>query len=262
MERIEVNHFVVKKFQTAEAIKTLRTNLMFSGEGIQTIGLTSFSAAEGKTTIAFQLAASLAQTGKKVILLDADLRKSTLQNRLMVEGKVTGLSHYLIGQANVDEILYETDMDNLYIMFAGTRVPNAAEILGGSRFQKLIQALKKTFDYVIVDATPLGQVIDSAVMAPELDGTILVIDTTHNSYKLERRVYKQLERSGGKILGVVLNRVDMKQKSRYYGRAYGKRYGYGYGKKYGYGYSYGYGYGYGNEREKEETEETEAQEEE
>lgn len=230
MEKIEVKRFVSKEFQTAEALKTLRTNLMFSGPEVRAIGLTSFSASEGKSSISFQLAASLAQTGKQVLLLDADLRKSVLQSRLKVRGKIDGLSHYLSGMANVNETLNETDVPGLYIMFAGTRVPNAAELLGGNRFKKLISALKDTFDYVIVDAAPLGQVIDCAVMAPELDGTIIVVDTTYNSYKLERRIQNQLEKSGGKILGVVLNRVDFKDKGGYYGKAYG------YG---GYGYSEG-----------------------
>ena len=108
---------------------------------------------------------------------------------------------------------------------------NAAELLGTRSFKKLISALEETFDYVIVDAPPLGMVIDCAVIAPVVDGVLMVIDTAHNSYKLERRIKAQLEKSGGKILGVVLNRVDTRDKSGYYGRAYGYG-GYGYG---GYG---------------------------
>ena len=231
MDKIEVKRFVAKEFIAAEALKTLRTNLMFSGEDVRAVGLTSFSAAEGKSSISFQLAASLAQNGKQVLLLDADLRKSMMQNRLKVRGKLTGLSHYLSGMANVNEALVETDVPGLYIIFAGPRVPNADELLGSGRFKKLIPALKENFDYVIVDAAPLGQVIDCAVMAPELDGTLIVVDTTHNSYKLERRIQNQLEKSGGKLLGVVLNRVDFKDKNGYYGKAYGYGYGYGYGEE-------------------------------
>ena len=140
-----------------------------------------------------------------------------------------GLSHYLSGMANVNETLVGTDVPGLYITFAGTRVPNASELLGSNRFKQMIPALKEAFDYVIVDAAPLGQVIDCAVMAPELDGTLIVVDVTHNSYKLERRIQAQLEKSGGKLLGVVLNRVDFKDKGSYYGKAYG--YGYGYGEE-------------------------------
>ena len=230
MDKIAASRFITKEFQVSEAIKTLRTNLMFSGANIRAVALTSFSASEGKSTISFQLAASLAQAGKRVLLVDADLRKSVLASRLRVRGRTRGLSHFLSGQANADELLNETDVPGFYIMFAGTRVPNASELLGGESFGKLIPALKNVFDYVIVDAAPVGQVIDCAVMAPKLDGVLLVVDTTHNSHKLERRIKQQLEMAGAKILGVILNRVDMQDKSGYYGKAYGYGYGYGYGE--------------------------------
>jgi len=227
VDKIPVKQFVTSEFQVTEAMKTLRTNVMFSGADMRVIGMTSFSASEGKSTLSFQLAASLAQTGKRVLLMDADLRKSVLLSRLRFKNKLPGLSHYLSGMANADELLCETDVPGLYIMFTGTRVPNPAELLGSKNFQRLIPALKRAFDYVIVDAAPLGQVIDCAVMAPSLDGILLVVDTTHNSYKLEKRVVAQLEKSGGKLLGVVLNRVDFKDRGSYYGKAYG------YGGKYG-----------------------------
>ena len=229
MEQVAISRFITKKFQVSEAMKTLRTNLMFSGPQYKVIGLTSFSAAEGKSTVALQLAASLAQTGKRVLLVDADLRKSVLVNRLRIHSKVLGLSHYLSGQAKKSELINETDVPGLYLMFAGTRVTNAAELLGSEEFGKMTGELKKVFDYVIVDAAPVGQVIDCAVMAPALDGILLVIDTTHNSYKLERRIKQQLEMAGAKILGVVLNKVDMEDRGGYYGKAYGYGYGEGYG---------------------------------
>ena len=221
MERIEVSRFLPKEFCTAEAIKTLRTNLMFYGEEVKAVALTSFSESEGKSTLAFQLAASLAQTGKRVLLLDADLRKSLLPVRLGVRGKVSGLSDYLSGAANVSDLLCQTDIKGFYILFAGARVPNAAEALMGSRFKKLIPALRDTFDYIIVDTAPIGQVIDCAVVAPELDGVLMVIDGSNNSYKLERRAKNQLEKSGARILGAILNRVDFRDKGGYYGKAYG-----------------------------------------
>lgn len=221
MEKINVSCFVAKNFQTTEAIKALRTNLLFCGEDVKTIALTSFSESEGKTTISFQLAVSFAQAGKRVLLLDADLRKSVLASRLHVRGKIQGLTHYLSGVANAGDLLYQTDVAGLYVMFAGSRIPNATEALGSKGFKKLIPALKENFDYIIVDVAPVGQVIDCAIVAPELDGVLMVIDTTRNSYKLERRVKNQIEKSGGKVLGVVLNRVDFKDKSSYYGKAYG-----------------------------------------
>ena len=105
-------------------------------------------------------------------------------------------------------------------MFAGARVPNSAELLGSDTFAKLITALKDTFDYVIVDTAPLGQVIDCAVIAPHLDGVVMVVDATRNSYKLERRIKAQIEKSGGKVLGAVLNQVDLAERRGYYGRYY------------------------------------------
>ena len=230
MDKIAVSALVAKDFQTAESLKTLRTNLMFNGDDVKAVALTSFSASEGKSTISFQLAVSLAQAGKRVLLMDTDLRKSVLPSRLRVRGKVEGLTHYLSGTANAGDLLYETDINDLYIMFAGSRVPNAAEALGSNRFKKLMPALRDTFDYIIVDAAPIGQVIDCAVVAPELDGVLIVVDSTNNSYKLERRIKSQLERSGAKILGVILNRVDFKDKGGYYGKAYGYG-GYGYGEE-------------------------------
>ena len=221
MEKISVSHLITKDFRSTEAIKTLRTNLLFSGENIQAVALTSFTAAEGKSTISFQLAASLAQTGKRVLLMDADLRKGVLASRMQVNHKVEGLSHYLSGMANANDLLHETDLPGLYVMFAGVCVPNSAELLGGPSFEKLIKALKEVFDYIIVDSVPLGRVVDCAVIAPVLDGVLMVIDVNNNSYKQERRIKSQLERSGAKILGVVLNRVDFWDKSGYYGRMYG-----------------------------------------
>lgn len=231
MEKVAVSRFIPKEFTTSEALKTLRTNLMFSGPSVRVIGVTSFGAAEGKSTISFQTAIAFAQAGKRVLLVDADLRKSVLPSRLRIKGKMDGLSHYLSGLANVSDLLRETDIPGLYIMFAGARVPNAAELLGSENFSKLIPALRDVFDYVIVDAAPLGQVIDCAVMAPELDGIVMVVDATANSYKLERRIKAQIEKSGGKVLGVVLNRVDFSERKGYYGRYYKKYYNYGYGNE-------------------------------
>ena len=221
MEKIMVGRYISKDFRTAEAVKTLRTNLMFCGDEVKVIGLASFRAGEGKSTISFQLAASFAQAGKRVLLLDVDLRKSVLANRMHVSGAIQGLTHYLSGMANVDEILYQTDVQGLYIMFAGARIPNAAEALGSKSFKKLLSAVRESFDYIIVDAPPIGQVVDCAVIAPDLDGVIMVIDTMKNSYKLERRIKNQLEKSGGRILGAVLNRVDFREKGGYYGKIYG-----------------------------------------
>lgn len=227
MDHIQISHLITKEFHASEAIKALRTNLMFSGKETRAIGLTSYSAAEGKSTISFQLAASLAQAGKRVLLLDADLRRSVLTTYLHVKGRPSGLSHYLSGQEAISNLLCGTDVPGMYILFAGARVPNSSELLGSESFTGLIPELKKSFDYIIVDTAPLGQVIDCAVIAPVLDGILLVVDTTSNSSRLVSRVKTQIEMSGGRVLGGVLNRVNPKERRGAYSRYYGGKYGYG-----------------------------------
>lgn len=221
MEKIVASSMVPRDLRVNEALKTLRTNLMFSGPSVRVVGFTSFGPGEGKTTLSLQTAISFAQMGKRVLLVDADLRKSVLAGQLRIRSKVEGLSHYLSGLANISELLCETDIPGLYIMLAGARVPNSTELLGSENFARLIPALKEVFDYVVVDTAPVGQVIDCALMAPHLDGVVMVVDATRNSHKLERRVKNQLERSGGKVLGVVLNQVDTSFERGYYGKYYG-----------------------------------------
>ena len=221
MERVVVSSLVPKDLRINEALKTLRTNLMFSGPSVRVVGFTSYGPGEGKSTLSLQTAISFAHMGKRVLLVDADLRKSVLAGQLRIRSKVEGLSHYLSGLANISELLRETAIPGLYIMLAGARVPNSTELLGSENFARMIPALKDVFDYVIVDTAPVGQVIDCALMAPHLDGVVMVIDAAHNSHKLERRVKNQLERSGGKILGAVLNQVDISLERGYYGKYYG-----------------------------------------
>lgn len=228
--KVSVKKIILEEFHVAEAVKALRTNLFFTGAETRVVAITSYTAAEGKSTISLQLAASIAETGKRVVVLDTDMRKSVMHSRLRTRGKTTGLSHYLSGMVNASETIMETDVPNLYILFAGSKVPNPAELLGGEAFVKLVSALRDTFDYVIVDTAPLGRVIDAAVIAPRTDGVIMVVDAMGNNYRQEKRIKQQLERSGARVLGVVLNRVNRKNNPAYYG------------SKYGYGYGYGYGY--------------------
>lgn len=229
MEQIQVEKLVAKTFQVSESIKTLRTNILFSGTEIKTVALTSNSANAGKSTVSLQLAVSMAQSGKRVLLVDVDLRNSAMLKRLKPKGNISGLSHYLSGMASREELVQQTDVENLSLIFSGPRVPNAAELLGGKKFFDLIRDLRPEYDYIFMDAAPLGQVIDCAVISPCVDGVLIVVDVMNNSSKMEQRVVAQLEKAGTRILGVVLNRVDFNDKHGYYGKAYGYAYGYVYG---------------------------------
>lgn len=247
MDVVAIKDKVITEFDVAESIKTLRTNVIFSGTDVKVIGLTSCFPSDGKTTMSFNLAASLAQSGKRVALIDADLRRSVLMKYAANHPQIVGLGHYLSGMCTLEELLFKTDVPNLLVAFAGARVPNPAELLGSQRMSSLIEALRNQLDYVIIDTPPLGSVIDCAIMRPFIDGYIIVVNAQNNSYKTVRRIKAQLEKANGKILGVVLNKVNYSEQHYYYGKGYGK-YGkyakYGkYGGKYGYYGYYGYGQG-------------------
>ena len=215
---------VSKDYRTNEAYKTLRTNLEFSGSDKKAIVLTSSTPNEGKSTVSLGLAMSLAESGKRVLLVDADLRKSVLMGRHKVTESVKGLSHYLSGQAQLSDVICGTQEDGMFVIFAGIVPPNPSELLGSERFAELIRRTKNDYDYVIVDAPPLGSVIDAAVIAKACDASVLVVAASTVSYKFIRTVKSQLEKTDCPILGVVLNKVNMKQ-NRYYGKYYGNYYG-------------------------------------
>ena len=211
---------IYKDYRSSEAYKTLRTNIEFSGAENRAIVLTSSTPDEGKSTVSLGLAMALCESGKKVLFIDADLRKSVLVGRHRVTEELKGLSHYLSGQAEMTEIVCKTQEPNLFVIFAGVVPPNPSELLGQERFETLLKRSKDAYDYIIIDAPPLGSVIDAAVIARVCDASVLVVAANTVSYKFVRTVKDQLEKTGCPILGVVLNKVDMK-KNKYYGKYYG-----------------------------------------
>ncbi|MDY4693374.1 MAG: CpsD/CapB family tyrosine-protein kinase [Blautia sp.] len=211
-------------YSANESYKSLRTNLLFCGEEKKVIAITSCTPNEGKSTVSINLAMSLADSGKKVLFIDADLRKFVLTGRTEVEGEIKGLSHLLSHQETIDNVIYSTNIPRFYIIYAGTVPPNPAELLGGNYFKKLLEAVRKIYDYVIIDTPPLGSVIDGAVIADACDGSILVIESGAISYRFAQEVKEQMERCNCPILGVILNKVDMSRQG-YYGKYYGKYYG-------------------------------------
>lgn len=224
-----------------EAIKTLRTNIQFCGSNIHTIMFTSAMPDEGKSDVAFAAAMSLAQIGKKVVLIDADIRRSVLVSRYQLQEETSGLSQYLSGQRSMDDIVYDTNYENLSVVFAGPYSPNPAELLEEALFEDLLGTLEEEFDYIIIDTPPMANLIDGAIVARYCDGAVMVIENSAISYRLEQKVKNQLDKTGCRILGAVLNKVDLHENGYYgkYGRygKYGKYYGkygrYGKYKKYG-----------------------------
>ncbi len=211
-------------FQTKEAYKTLRTNIELAGDDIKVVCVTSCIPNEGKSSTSFELARSFAQNGKKTLLIDADLRKSVMRGKRK-SGKIKlGLTNYLAGRAPFEDTLCVTDETNFCMMFAGPVPPNPSELLGNARFRKMVETARETFDIIVIDTPPIGQVIDTAIVSKKCDGIILVIEAGKIRYGFAKRVKEQLDKTGCRILGCVLNKVNLTGKS-YYGRYYGKYYG-------------------------------------
>ena len=212
-------------YSITESFKKLRTNFLFSGTDIKTVVVTSCIKNEGKSTISLELAKSLADIEKKVLFIDADLRKSIFASKYTEnQNKITGLSEYLSSQAEKEDILYSTQYPNLTFVFAGTVPPNAVELVGSSKFEAFLKEMREVYDYIIIDAPPLGAVIDAAVISSFCDGAIMVISANKISYRFASEVKKQIERSGCKVLGAILNNVSTK-KGSYYTRYYNEHCG-------------------------------------
>ncbi len=236
MQTVALNRSMKDDYNYNEAVKTLRTNLQFCGNGIRVIMMTSSLPDEGKSDVSFALASSLAQIGKKTLLIDADIRKSILVSRYQLDQEVCGLSQYLSGQKNMDEIIYGTSVEHLHLIFSGPYSPNPAELLEEDLFGSMIKQLRDQYDYVIIDTPPMGNLIDGAIVATQCDGAVMVVESGAVSYRLVQRVKSQLEKSGCRILGAVLNKIDLEHSSYgYYGRygKYGKYSRYGKYGKYG-----------------------------
>lgn len=231
MKEITINNSERLKYGRREAINSLKTNIGFAGTGIKVIEFTSVAPEEGKSTTSFDTARAYASSGSNVLFIDTDLRKSTLVKRFGIRAKGgknsgarKGLVHYLSGQCDIGEIVCKTNIDGLYMILPGAYSPNPAELLSGERFEELIREMKGIYDVVIIDTPPLGSVIDAAIIAPKCDGTILVVESGACNSKAAAEVVKQLDRTGCKILGCVLNKVPasahtyaQKYKYKYYG---------------------------------------------
>lgn len=220
-------------YRMKEAFKTLRSNIEFCGGDVRIIAVTSCTPNEGKSSVAMEMARAFAEAGNRTILLDADMRKSVLVGRYKTGAVKMGLTHCLIGKAKFSEVICSTNVQELYVAFAGPVPPNPSELLGSGAFEAILKNLRNLFDYIIIDTPPLGSVIDAAVVAKQCDGTVFVVESNAVSRKFAQRVKEQLDMTGCRILGVVLNKVNVNSKGYYghYGKYYGKYYGrYGDGK--------------------------------
>ncbi len=223
-----------KRTIIAEQFRSLRTNLAFMGlnETQKTLLVTSSISGEGKSFIALNLAMSITLTGKKVALLEMDLRKPKLSKYLGIN-RDPGISNYLINKTTIDEIIKTTPYPNLFVVSAGPIPPNPTELIGSSKFIEMMDLLKKRFDYVIIDSAPIGPVTDSQLLGVFAETTVYVVRHGLTPKVFLRMIDDLYQQKKFNNLSIVFNGL--------------KRRGFSF-LSYGYGYAgYGYGYGYGSD---------------
>jgi non-specific protein-tyrosine kinase len=191
----------------AEAYRSLAANLQFAyaDRQLQTIGVTSAAAGEGKSTTVANLAVALAQSGRRVIVVDADLRRPG-QHTLFGVKREDGLSTVLLGD-QTSLPLQETQSSGVRVLASGPSPANPLEVLASRRFDQVLALARAQADFVLVDTPPAGALADAAVLAPRLEGVLLVVSAGRTKRDLARRAREQLERVNANLLGVVLTDV-------------------------------------------------------
>jgi capsular exopolysaccharide synthesis family protein len=228
MQKINVAPLQKLNYKTIEEIKKLRTNISFMDPSLKVINITSAVGKEGKSLISFWLAHTIADSSKKVILVDANLRKKDKVNIFEIfrehedkndnnkkvetqpqENYLTGrsLKKYLMGKAPKEDIIFESNINNMNFILSGHEAEKPSELLNECAFGTLISYLRENYDYIIIDTPAVGEVTDGVIVAKHCDGSIIVIEPGVVPYELAQKVKEQLENSGTKVLGVVLNKV-------------------------------------------------------
>ena len=234
MKTITINKLPSLTYEVGEALNTFCTNLTFSGDKTRVIMFTSCLAHEGKSFTALNTMVTLAKLGYAVALVDGDLRRSVMGTEYGFSKYGSGLSHYLAGKAKMEDVIYQTNYPNAYMVPAGVAVRNPLPLLNSPRLKQLMTYLSGQLDYILVDTPPVGTVIDAAQVAKSCDGIVLVVKYNAVSRKALQESQNQLQQSGCPILGTVLSMVDYDSflNKKYYYRSYYKSYYKSYRKPY------------------------------
>jgi capsular exopolysaccharide synthesis family protein len=205
------------KSPISEQYRTIRTNVQFSSidKELRTLMVTSSGPGEGKSTTAANLAVVFAQLGKKVLLVDADLRKPTVHRSFAVNN-LHGFTTVLTKQAKLASTVLETEERDLFILTSGPVPPNPAELLSSKSMEQFIEEAKEQFDYVIFDTPPLLAVTDPQILANKVDGSIFVVFSGKTDIDQAKKAKELLQNAQSKLVGVVLNHKELKNNEYYY----------------------------------------------
>jgi succinoglycan biosynthesis transport protein ExoP len=209
----------------ADAYRVLRTNLIFTSAETtgRVILVTSASPGEGKTTTLANLATALAQNGAKVLAVDGDLRRPTLNHHFGLQ-KTPGLSDLIVGKAAASQAIQSTRVNGLQLLACGYQPPNPAELLGSPMMKQILDAIRAHYDWVLIDAPPLLAMADAPVLSSLVEGVVLVLAAEVATKPAVMRAIDQVHGVGGKVIGVVLNKVNLERNSYYYSQYYGEYY--------------------------------------
>ena len=209
------------KAVVSEQFKTIRTNINFSmpDKDLKTLLITSATPSEGKSTISSNVAVVFAQEGKKVLLVDADMRKPTVHHTFKLNNTL-GLANLLTRQAVLEEVIQPTDLENLQVMTSGPIPPNPAELLTSQMMATIMETLAQAYDVVIFDAPPILSVTDAQILSNKCDGTILVVSSGTAEKVSVVKAKEALVASQANIVGVVLNNFKL-ERDHYYYQYYG-----------------------------------------
>ena len=201
----------------SEQYRTIRTNLQFSSvdSELQTMLFTSSGASEGKSTTVANVAVVYAQQGKRVLLIDADLRKPTVHYSFRVDN-VRGLSNLLVDNIPFDDVVHETNIENLHVVTCGPIPPNPSELLASNKMDSMIEELKKVYDVILIDSPPVLAVTDAQILSALVDGVVLVVRSKETEIEAAQKAVELLQASKAKILGAILNGQDKKNSNNYY----------------------------------------------
>ncbi|HEW7659988.1 TPA: capsular polysaccharide biosynthesis protein Cps4D [Streptococcus pneumoniae] len=192
-----------------EYYNALCTNIQLSGDKLKVISVTSVNPGEGKTTTSINIAWSFARAGYKTLLIDGDTRNSVMLGVFKSREKITGLTEFLSGTADLSHGLCDTNIENLFVVQSGSVSPNPTALLQSKNFNDMIETLRKYFDYIIIDTPSIGIVIDAAIITQKCDASILVTATGEANKRDIQKAKQQLKQTGKLFLGVVLNKLDI-----------------------------------------------------